>query len=763
MKDIQSLISQMTLEEKAALCTGASPWTTTPVDRLGIPEMIMSDGPHGVRRVPDVNAIAIESLPATCFPTASCLASTWDVDLIQKMGEALAEECIALNVDVLLGPGANMKRSPLGGRNFEYFSEDPYLAGEMAASIINGIQSKGVGTSLKHYAANNQEFQRFSINAEVDERTLREIYLPAFETAVKKAKPWTVMCSYNKVNGTFASEHHHLLTEILKNEWGFEGLVVSDWGAVRDRVAALKGGLDLEMPGPQDRRVKAVVEAVRSGKLEEAVLDESVRRILNIVFKAKETLKHGTFDVEAHHELAHKIATEGMVLLKNNGLLPLQEYQHIAVIGRAAAHAHFQGGGSSHIHPTKVAVPFKELQTQAGNAELTYAEGYPTDNSFRQDMIDQAVMLAQSADVALLFIALPTFKESEGYDRADLDLTQQQIALIKAVSKVQPKTVVVLNNGAPVAMSEWIDGVAAVLEGWMMGQAGGVAIADILFGKVNPCGKLAETFPIKLSDTPAHINWPGGAGVVRYGEGLFIGYRYYDAKEIPVLFPFGHGLSYTTFSYNNARVSAKHFKDVDGVTVTVDVTNTGKFAGKEIVQVYVHDQESGLVRPEKELKGFAKVKLQPGETRTVSIQLDFRAFAYYHPEHTQWITEDGDFEILIASSATDIHEALTVTLESTLRLPCILDKESTIKEWMADPRGKAVLGSLYAQIEAQSRKMFGGGDDRYGNESAIGMDIMDMMNDMPLVSVLMFQQGALTMPAEEMVDGLLMQAHSMDK
>ena len=607
-----------------------------------------------------------ESLPATCFPTASCTASTWNVDLIRKMGEAIAEECIALNVDVVLGPGANMKRSPLGGRNFEYFSEDPYLAGEMAANFINGVQNKGVGTSLKHFAANNQEFQRFSISSEVDERTLREIYLPAFEKAVKQAKPWTVMCSYNKLNGTFASQHHYLLTEILKDEWGFEGLVVSDWGAVRDRIAALKGGLDWEMPGPQERRVKAVVEAVRSGELDEAILDELVRRILRIVFKAKETPKGGDFDVDAHHELAHQIATEGMVLLKNNGLLPLKGQQHIAVIGRSAENAHFQGGGSSHINPTKVAVPFKELQAQAGDAELTYAEGYPADDFFRQDMIDQAVTLAQSADVAVLYIALPTYKESEGYDRKDLDLTDQQIALIKAVAKVQPKIVVVLNNGAPVAMSAWIDDVAAVLEGWMMGQAGGVAIADVLFGKVNPCGKLAETFPLKLADTPAYLNWPGEAGAVHYGEGLFIGYRYYDAKQMPVLFPFGYGLSYTTFAYSNAKVSATNFKDVNGVTVTVDVTNTGAVAGKEIVQVYVHDQKSGLVRPEKELKGFAKVELQPGETKSVSIQLDFRAFAFYHPEYKQWITEDGDFDILIAASATDIRQTLTVTLQSTL-------------------------------------------------------------------------------------------------
>jgi beta-glucosidase len=754
-EDIQAIISQMTLEEKAALCTGASAWTTTPIERLGVPEMTVSDGPHGVRRVPDVHEMTRQSIPATCFPTASCTASTWNVDLIRKMGEAIAEECIALNVDAVLGPGVNMKRSPLGGRNFEYFSEDPYLAGEMAVNFIRGVQSKGVGTSLKHFAANNQEFQRFSISAEVDERTLREIYLPAFEKAVKEAKPWTVMCSYNKLNGTFASQHHYLLTEILKNEWGFEGLVVSDWGAVRDRVAALKAGLDWEMPGPQERRVQEVVEAVRSGELDEAVLDESVRRILRIVFKAKETPKGGDFDVDAHHELAHQIATEGMVLLKNNGLLPLKGQQHIAVIGRSAENAHFQGGGSSHINPTKVAVPFKELGVQAGNAELTYTEGYPADDSFRQDFIDSAVGLAKEADVAVLYIALPTYKESEGYDRTDLDLTEQQVALIKAVAKVQPKTVVVLNNGAPVTMSAWIDDVAAVLEGWMMGQAGGVAIADVLFGKVNPCGKLAETFPLKLADTPAYLNWPGDAGEVHYGEGLFIGYRYYDAKQMPVLFPFGYGLSYTTFAYSNAKVSASKFKDVDGVTVTVDITNTGDVAGKEIVQVYVHDQKSGLVRPEKELKGFAKVELQPGETKSVSIQLDFRAFAFYHPEYKQWITEDGDFNLLIAASAADIRQTLTVTLESTLSLPCILDKESTIREWAADPRSKDVFGPVYAMMEAENRKMFDGED----GGSAMGMDFMSMLGDMPLVSVLMWQKGVLSKHPEDFVADLLEKVH----
>ncbi len=762
-EQIQTIITKMTLEEKAALCTGLTWWTTTPVERLGVPELIFSDGPHGLRRAPEIHQETQESLPATCFPTASCSGSTWDVDLIREMGEALAEECIALNVDVLLGPGTNMKRSPLCGRNFEYFSEDPYLAGEMAASLINGMQSKGVGASLKHFAANNQEFQRFSISSEVDERTLREIYLPAFEKAVKKAKPWTVMCSYNKVNGTYASENVHLLTEILKKEWGFEGLVISDWGAVHDRVAALKGGLDLEMPGPQAWRVKAVVEAVRSGKLNESVLDESVRRILNIVFRAQETPKNGTFDVDAHHELAHKIASEGMVLLKNNGLLPLKGQHHIAVIGRSAETPHFQGGGSSHVNPTRVSVPFEEIKVHTGGAELSYAEGYPADNSFHQELIDEAVVLAQSAEVAVLLIALPPYTESEGYDRPDINLTVQQIELIKAVSKVQPRTVVVLNNGAPVAMDSWIDGVAAVLEGWMMGQAGGEAIADVLFGKINPCGKLAETFPIKLTDTPAYINWPGGAGVVRYGEGMFIGYRYYDAKKMPVQFPFGFGLSYTTFAYGNAKASKTTFKDVEGVMVTVDVTNTGKVAGKEIVQVYVHDQKSRLVRPEKELKGFAKVELQPGETKSVSIPLDFRAFAYYHPSYKQWITEDGDFDLLIAASAADIRQTLTVTLESTLSLPCILDKHSTIREWMDDPQGKIVFASFYEEIKAQSRKVFGNEDEDLEHKNTGGLDMLDMIGDMPLVSVLMFQQNELPRPAEEIVDELLMKVHLLGR
>ena len=752
MTKIADLIKNMSLEEKAALCTGAAPWTTTPVEHLGIPELTMTDGPHGVRRAADLNTFIAASLPATCFPTASCTASTWDVDLAHTMGQALAEECIALKVDLVLGPGVNMKRTPLGGRNFEYYSEDPYLAGQMAASFISGVQSKGVGTSLKHYATNNQEYQRLTISAEMDERTLREIYLPAFETAVKKAQPWTVMCAYNKLNGTFGSENHKLLVDILKNEWGLEGFVVSDWGAVHDRVVSLKGGLDLEMPGPRELRVKAVIDAVRSGELDESVLDEAVRRILGIVFKAAETPKGGSFDVGEHHALARRIAAEGMVLLKNNGILPLKSPKKIAVIGRAAKKAYFQGGGSSHINPTLVDVPFDELEKLAGNAKLTYAEGYPVDESFRQDFIDEAVKNARSAEVALLYLSLPETKESEGYDRPDLDLTPQQVALIIAVCLAQPNTVVILNSGSPVVMHEWIDGPAAIVEAWMMGQAGGGAIADVLFGKVNPSGKLAETFPLKLADTPAYINYPGGNGIVRYGEGIFIGYRYYDFKQVPVQFPFGYGLSYTTFSYTNPIVSAQSFKDVDGLTISVDVTNSGKMAGKEVVQVYVHDHKSKLVRPLKELKGFIKVDLQPGETKTVTLTLDFRSFAYYHPAYKQWITEDGEFDILIGSSSTDIRITKTVSLQSTVQLPSILTKESVLRDWMEDPRGRRVFAPLLQKITAHLQAAFGGSEG-----TPDGMDPMGFLMDMPLPDMLHFLGGVLPTSPEDTVKDLLAQ------
>jgi beta-glucosidase len=465
----------------------------------------------------------------------------------------------------------------------------------------------------------------------------------------------------------------------------------------------------------------------------------------------------GEFDAAAHHVLARKVAAESMVLLKNNGLLPLQAPQHVAVVGRAAMEAHFQGGGSSHINPTQVDVPFNELQKLAGNAELSFAEGYPKDGSVDQALIDEAVTITQTADVALLFIALPPVKESEGYDRPDLDLTGQQVALIRAVTAVQPNTVVILNNGAPVVMSEWLDGAAAVLEAWMMGQAGGGAIADVLFGRVNPSGKLAETFPLRLEDTPAYLNFPGENGVVRYGEGLFIGYRYYDAREVPVQFPFGHGLSYTTFVYNNLRLSADSCLDVEGVRVSVDVRNTGPMAGKEIVQVYVHDCESRLARPYKELKGFAKVTLEPGETKTISIPLDFRAFAYYDPAHGRWVTEDGEFDILVGASSADIRCRATVTVGCTLQLPSTLNDESTIRAWLEDPAGRPILQPIFNEL--MKKDGFFNGD----NPSDDPMDVVSFLMDLPLRSFFHFQEGSLTQPPDDITSMLLAQVHGVNQ
>lgn len=747
------ILKQLTLEEKAALCTGDSAWTTTAIARLGIAEMVVSDGPHGLRRLKDVHTMASQSLPATCFPTAACVASTWDAALIHRMGQAIAAEAIALNVDIVLGPGVNMKRTPLCGRNFEYWSEDPFLAGNLATSYINGVQSRGVGTSLKHFAANNQEYQRFTINAEIDERTLREIYLPAFETAVKQAKPWSVMCAYNKLNGTLCSENEHLLTDILKKEWGFEGLIVSDWGAVRERVAALRAGLDWAMPGPNPRSTQAIINAVKAGELPETMLDEAVRRILRIVNMAHQTPKHGAFDIAAHHTLARQIAADGMVLLKNNGLLPLTQPQHIAIIGKAAQTPQYQGGGSSNVNPTQVEIPYVELQKLADHAELAFAEGYLSSDQFAQNLIDQATQVAVSADVAIIVIALPTSKESEGYDRPDMDLTQQQLALIKAVSASQPNCVVVLDTGSAVTMTSWSDNVAAILYGGLAGQASGGALADVLFGRVNPSGKLTETFPLRLSDTPAYINYPGDNGTVRYGEGLFIGYRYYDAKQVPVQFPFGFGLSYTTFAYSNAQVSAQVF--TDSLTVSVDITNSGNIAGKEIVQLYVHDQKSRLVRPIKELKGFAKVELQPGQTQTVHIQLDQRAFAYYDPAYQTWVAESGEFDILIGASSADIRCVKTVTLQSQQMLPCILNRDSTVRDWQNDPHGQRASAQTIPLIISQLMKSFGMSEN---SENAIGMDPMAFIGDMPLLKLLQFQEAALPKPAIEIVDELIRQA-----
>jgi len=747
--DSQMLVKELTLEEKAALCCGISAWETVPVERLGIPSIIMSDGPHGVRRSPDM---ASPSHPATCFPTASALAATWDVDLIYEVGQALADECIALGVDVLLGPGNNMKRTPLCGRNFEYFSEDPFLGGELAASLINGIQSKGIGTSLKHFAVNNQESERMRVSAEVDERTLREIYLAGFERTIRKSDPWTIMCAYNRVNGTYASEHEELLTDILRDKWGYEGVMVSDWGAVHHRVNALRAGLDLEMPGPQEHRAKQLVDAVQNGSLDESVLDRSVERVLSLVAKAQVTPKgHTAVDVEKDHALARRVAGEAIVLLKNDGdLLPLARTGTIAVIGQSARQPHFQGGGSSHVNATRVDVPFEEVSKLAGDADLHFAAGYTLEEGFDQALIDEAASIAKEADVALLFIALPPYKESEGYDRPDIDLTEQQVALIKAVSAIQPHSVVILNNGSPVAMQDWIGDVPAVIEAWLMGQAGGGAIADVLFGAINPSGRLAETFPLSLSDTPAFTNFPGDGSSVHYGERIFIGYRYYDFKNIDVLFPFGHGLSYSTFEFSNLQLPQHTLRREEPVTVKVDVKNTGRMAGKETVQIYVGGVKSSVMRPAKELKGFAKVSLDPGETKTVTVTLEGTAFSFYDPDAGEWVAENGAHEILVGRSATDIVLRDTVYLETGRATSSRLGPFSTLNEWLADPRGAAVLESqldtLLAQPDGQAIELL-------GSRSYVG--------NIPLETLLIWFGEDLPMAPETMVDQLLAEVNRM--
>jgi beta-glucosidase len=662
---ITSLIKQMTLVEKASLCSGKDFWYLKGIERLGIPSIMVTDGPHGLRKQAGrVDHVGLnESVPATCFPTASALAATWNRDLIYQVGQALGEECRQEKVGVILGPGANIKRSPLCGRNFEYFSEDPYLTGEIAKSHINGVQSQGIGTSMKHYAVNNQEFRRMTIDAVVDERALREIYLPGYEIAVKGAQPWTVMCSYNKINGTYACENGYLMTDILKNEWGHEGLVVTDWGAMNERVAGLKAGVELEMPGTRNGNDAKIVAAVEAGQLDEAVLDRAVERILALIFKAAATLGEDfTCDMQAHHALARRAAAEGAVLLKNDGdILPLQKTTPFALIGRFAKSPRYQGAGSSLMNPTQLDNLYDEICKLTGADSFPYVPGY-TEKGDQPDesLIQEALAVVQKADVVIICAGLTDLYETEGVDRTHMKMPPGHDALIRRVAAAHSKVVVVLSNGSPVEMP-WAGDVPCILEGYLGGQAGAGGIADILFGDVNPSGKLAETFPLKLEDTPAHPYFPGGPATIEYRESLYVGYRYYDTVGQPVLFPFGHGLSYTRFEYRDLVLSQPND---EALTVMFKVKNTGKVAGKEVVQLYVRDVESTAFRPAKELKGFAKVALQPGEATGVTLELDRRAFAYYDPQLKDWRVEAGAFEILVGASSQDVRLRATVEIAS---------------------------------------------------------------------------------------------------
>lgn len=738
----------MTLEEKASLCSGLDLWHTKPIERLGIPSIMMTDGPHGMRKQEgNPEQIGLNSsVPAICFPSGAGLACSFDRNLIEKVGQALGEECQAEGVSIILGPAANIKRSPLCGRNFEYLSEDPYLSSEMAAHHIKGVQSQGVGTSLKHFAANNQEHRRMTVDESIDERTLREIYLASFEGAVKQSKPWTVMCSYNRINGAYSCENKHLLTDILRDEWGFEGFVMSDWGAVNERVPSLSSGLELEMPSSGGTGDKKIIDAVRSGKLSETVLDRAVERILKIVFRAIDNKKkNASYDREAHHKLAGEVARECMVLLKNeNNILPLKREGSIAVIGDFAKSARYQGGGSSHINPSKLEVIYDEIKKAAGNADVLYSKGYNQDSDeVDEKLTDEAKEIASMANTAVIFAGLPERYESEGYDRTHMRMPENQVKLIEAVSDVQKNVVVVLSNGAPIEMP-WIGRVPGIIEMYLGGQAIGGAIASILFGDANPCGKLAETFPVKLSDNPSYINFPGEGDRVRYGEGLFVGYRYYDAKEIEPLFPFGYGLSYTSFEYSGLSIDKKEISDNEGVKVSLKVKNTGDRAGKEIVQLYVSDVESTVARPVKELKGFEKVELQPGEEKTVCFTLGFRAFAYYNTDIKNWHIESGNFEILIGKSSKVILLKEAIKVKSSVSVKKRFHRNSTLGDVMEDPEKAKVAAGLL-------QKVFGMGS---GDKETSGIDY-SMFKDMPLRAMVNFSAGAFNdEQMEELIENL---------
>ncbi|SCP98837.1 glycoside hydrolase family 3 C-terminal domain-containing protein [Anaerobium acetethylicum] len=739
MKNIEEIMQTLTLEEKASLCQGATFWNTVEIPEKGIPSILVTDGPHGLRKQTGAedNFGLNDSIPATCFPSAAAIGNSWNKELIYKIGEALGEECLQEEVSVLLGPGANIKRSPLCGRNFEYFSEDPYLSSSMAKNHVMGVQSKGVGTSLKHFAVNNQETRRMSVNALVDERTLREIYLASFESVVKESKPWTVMAAYNRVNGEFCCENQYLIQDILRKDWGYDGVVVSDWGATNDQVKGINMGFDLRMPYCGEHKTKQIIEAVENGTLPESKLDDTVRRILLLVKKGTENRRPGTtYDVEAHHALAEKAALESAVLLKNeNQVLPIAKTDKIAIIGSLAKFVRYQGGGSSHINATVDTYILEELNQNYPEVHYEYARGY----RLKKDEIDEAYVkdaenAGKSADKIVLFLGLPNGWESEGFDRKHLNIPNNQIDLLEKLSKLGKPIIVYLFAGAPVVM-DWDNNADAVYAMYTAGQAMPSALLKLLFGKVSPSGKLSETYPLRIEHTPCSLNYPE-LEQAEYKEGIFVGYRYYEKKALPVKYPFGYGLSYTSFEYGNLMVDKKDLKDTEVLHVSVDITNSGNVEGKETVQLYVADKESSVPKAVKELKGFEKVTLLPGETKTVEFVLDKRSFAYFNTQISDWYVESGEYELLIGSSSIDIRVSETIYVESTVTVRKKYDEYVTMDELGKTAVGKNFMGQMMAGMpegpsEEEKERML----DDEDNIEDVPMDFAAMGQDMPLIKV----------------------------
>jgi beta-glucosidase len=719
----KTIIDQMTLSEKVAFCSGAAFFSTRAFEKYGIPGLTMADGPHGIRKVTDAgtNPGARQTVPATCFPPACTNACSWDRDLLQEMGEAIGEEALQEGVSIVLGPGVNIKRNPLCGRNFEYFSEDPFLAGEMAKAWINGVQRLGVGVSLKHFAANNQENYRTSSDSILDQRTLREIYLPGFEKAVMEAKPATVMCAYNKLNGTFCSDNNFLLRQILRDEWGFEGVVISDWGAVNDRIEAFRAGLDLEMPSSGGFFDRDVIEAVKNGALSEERINESVDRLLTLVFSASEKLKPNfRYDAEMHHRLAQKIAASSAVLLKNqDAILPIDRKCKLALIGTLARELRFQGAGSSWINPTRLSNVIEGFESLG--LDYTYYPGYPLKGEENGNWSKEAVEGAAKCEVAVVFAGLPPIYESEGFDRSDMRLPPEQNNLIERVADVNPHTVVVLTVGSPVEMP-WLGKVKAVLNMYLPGQAGGLAAAELLTGMVNPSGKLAESYPHTYSEIPSAGLYEAGERQAQYREGIYVGYRYYDKAGKEVDFPFGHGLSYTAFEYSDLNLSRKVISEDEGLIVSMAVKNTGKMGSAEVVQLYVSDLDHKVFRPEKELKGFAKVFLKPGEKQRVDFRLDARSFAFYDVTNGGWVVPDGKYQISIGASSRDIR----LTDKIAVHGKQFQQDRTGQPDWYSSPAGKPTQSDfeklLGHSIEPQQKPQRG--------EYTLSSSLRDMQNSL---------------------------------
>lgn len=756
MNQVDEVIKTLTLEEKASLLQGASFWYTQDIPDKGVPAIMMTDGPHGLRKqTGETDHLGIHmSVPATCFPSAAATACSWDTALMEKVGAALGEECLKEGVSVLLGPGVNIKRSPLCGRNFEYFSEDPYLSSQMAKHHILGVQSQGVGTSIKHFAVNNQETCRMRVDSIVDERTLREIYLASFEAAVREAKPWTVMAAYNRVNGEFCCENEHLLGDILRNEWGYEGVVVSDWGATNDQVKGLRAGFDLRMPHCGSGATEKLVRAVQEGTLPEAVLDRSVRRVLTLVEKGIEhRIENYVCDMQAHHALAVRAAEESAVLLKNkDSVLPLSAEEKVAIIGGFAKNMRCQGGGSSHVNMTVRENVLAVLAREYPKTSFAFARGYRIKQDIPDEKyLEEALSVCADADKIVLFLGLPDRIESEGFDRKDMHLPANQIQLLERLFALGKPIAAVLMAGAPVEIP-WLDRVDGLLTLYTAGQGAAEACVRLLFGRSTPCGKLAESWPLALGNTPCSLTYPRKERAT-YEEGIFVGYRYYDKKELPVLFPFGYGLSYTTWRYENLRLSETDITDRDSVEISVDVVNTGNVAGKEIVELYVRDIASSVPRPVKELKGFAKVACAPGERATVRFTLDKRSFAYYEPRISDWYAESGEYEILIGASSRDIRAAAKVCLTSTQTVAKKYDRFVTMGEIMASPAARAVMErtmggmQMPAPSEEEKRRLLDEEDD-----TDVAMDYAAMGMDMPLCKVADMTEGIWT---EERMEEIL--------